>query len=105
MQTNRSSHLRLVVNRTALPASTQPRSSRCQFWFIFLRWLSHATDEDGERLERVLAPNAHHVRPLVEAMSDAMLDERQRDRLPISLVDALCQGNWAPERPDVTDVA
>lgn len=79
------------------------------FWSIFITWLATATDDESEQLERALAPHAHHVRPLADAVSDAIHDvsrgskthtsHGQRDSataLPPTLLAELFAAGWRP---------
>lgn len=58
--------LTLVATR---PGPLLPRDSRKLLWRLYLNWLAAATMDETEQLERVLARHAHHVRPLVDAVS------------------------------------
>lgn len=69
------------------------------FWSVFTTWSSSAPDAEFEQLERVLIPHAHHVRPLPEALADAVA-EQARDsrapRVPVGLLALLQTVKWPP---------
>ncbi len=77
------------------PAGLAPQSDTSQalhgaynhrklFWSTFITWLATATDDESEQLERALAPHAHHVRPLADAVSDAIHDVARSSKAPTS---------------------
>jgi hypothetical protein len=102
------------------PAGLAPQSSTSQalhgayshrklFWSAFITWLATATDEESEQLERALAPHAHHVRPLADAVSDAINDAARSSKtqrshgqhesataLPHTLLAELFAAGWRP---------
>lgn len=87
--------LSLVAPASAvhLPA---PSSDRKRFWRAFVDWLAVATDEENEQVELVLAEHAHHVRPLVDAVSDALRHPESATRLPATLLATLVAHGWKP---------
>ena len=102
-----TSHLTLV---TTPPLSVD---SRKLFWRVYLDWLGAATFAETNALERALTPHAHEVRPLVDAVSDAMNAAAQAATstdlfsaaatavatahpLPQSLLQALSAQGWMP---------
>lgn len=94
-------HLQLVVS-SCPPVDTQPSaaltptSDRRRFWQAFLEWLSTASAQETEQLERVLSQHAHHVRPLVDAVGDALLEPSDAALLPSALLATLSRHNWRP---------
>lgn len=84
----------------ATPVSSQvahvTTHDRKVFWRAFLDWLATATADETEQLEHVLAPHAHHVRPLIDAVSDALNDIDSANRLPPTLLASLATANWKP---------
>lgn len=99
------SHLTLVASHGVRAPSPLILGDRRVFWRVFIDWLATASIDDTEALERVLERHAHHVRPLVDAVSDAMLDLADINRLPSSLLLALRAAQWAPVPRAVPDVA
>ncbi len=95
-----SSFLKLVhsaaVNDAVIQAARPPLTQRKLFWSSFLDWLATATDDESEQLERALAPHAHHVRPLVEAVSEALYESDAATRLPATLLAQFCAAGWRP---------
>lgn len=77
-------------------AVLKPSSDRKVFWKAYLDWLSTASDDEAEQLDRVLAQHAHHVRPLVVAISDAIHDPATASHLPGSLLAELYAAGWQP---------
>ena len=69
-------------------------SSRHLFWRLYLDWMATATDAETDALERALSPHAHHIRPLVDAIADALA--RPEPVVPVSLIAALTRGGWQP---------
>jgi len=96
-----SSFLKLVHSAAVSEAVTQavrpPLTQRKLFWSAFLDWLATATDDESEQLERALAPHAHHVRPLVEAVSEALYESDAATRLPATLLAQFCAAGWRPQ--------
>ena len=89
-------HMSLVA---AAPAANAPAlfcSDRKRFWHGFIEWLSFASDEETEMMERVLAEYAHHVRPLVDVVSDALRHRDSAIRLPTTLLATLVAHGWQP---------
>lgn len=79
------------------------------FWSTFITWLATATDDESEQLERALAPHAHYVRPLADAVSDAINDAARSAKtrmghgqhestiaLPPTLLADLFAAGWRP---------
>ncbi|CAD5366602.1 conserved hypothetical protein [Rubrivivax sp. A210] len=90
-------HLTLVSNVTAAIPGATGRKTACKvFWKVFLDWLAVATADETEQLERALAGQAHHVRPLVDAVSDALHDKASAQRLPFTLLASLVAADWRP---------
>jgi hypothetical protein len=81
------------------PGPTAPSDPGKLFWRVFLDWLAGASDDEAEQLERVLAGHAHHVRPLVDAVSDALRTPGDVLALPWSLLLDLALSGWQPEVP------
>lgn len=89
-------HLSLVA---AVPVTSDPvvvSSDRKRFWRAFVEWIASATDDEAEQMDRVLAEHAHHVRPLVDAVSDALRHRDSAMRLPASLLATLVAHGWRP---------
>lgn len=86
--------LTLVHTRAGLQL---PRDPRKLFWRLYLDWLATATMDETEQLERILARHAHHVRPLVDAVSDAMSSRADAACMPASLLQLLSANAWQPE--------
>lgn len=100
-----TAHLRLVPatsNPTPLPPA---KGDRRVFWMVFVNWLANASADDTEQLERTLSRHAHHVRPLVDAVSDAMTLQPGTSGLPDTLLDALRNAHWEPLARVITNVA
>lgn len=89
-------HLSLAHSASALPNLVPTTTDRKVFWRAFLDWLAHATAEETEQLEQVLAGHAHHVRPLIDAVSDALHDVDSANRLPPTLLAELVAAHWQP---------
>ena len=88
----------LITQLFVPPATTRALSSdRKVFWKAYLDWLSTAPDDEAEQLEWVLAQHAHHVRPLMAAVSDAIHDPATSAYLPGSLLANLYAAGWQPQ--------
>lgn len=66
------------------------------FWRAFLTWQATATAEELEQFERVMAEHAHHVRPLMDAITEAMRLRETALRLPLTLLAELHSSGWRP---------
>lgn len=100
-----TTQLRLVPttsNPTPLPPA---KGDRRVFWMVFVNWLADASAEDTEQLERALSRHAHHVRPLVDAVSDAITLQHGTSGLPDSLLNALRAARWEPAARRINSVA
>jgi hypothetical protein len=93
------SHLSLVTPTPAVNIPAPVSSDRKRFWSAFLEWLASATDGETEQLERVLAEHVHHVRPLVDAVTDALHHRDSAMRLPATLLATLVAHGWQPSAP------
>ncbi len=96
------SPLRLVVGSASLVIPAQPAppaGDRRAFWRLFMNWLANADAAETEQLERVLTRHAHHVRPLIDAVSEALRDRLDAPRLPLSLIQQMQQARWSPALP------
>lgn len=93
-------HLSLAHGAIPVPpvasAAHVTTHDRKVFWRAFLDWLATATAEETEQLEQVLAAHAHHVRPLIDAVSDALHDADSARRLPPTLLAELLAARWQP---------
>lgn len=88
-------HLSLVAS-TSVPATS---SDRKRFWRAYIDWLAAATDDETEQMERVLSEHAHHVRPLIDAVTDALAHRESAMRLPATLLATLVSHGWKPQAP------
>jgi len=91
-------HLSLVpsIDRPApvlVQVATDPRKL---FWRAYLTWLATATDEETEQFEQVMSEHAHHVRPLMDAITDALRLRATALRLPPTLLAELRCSGWRP---------
>jgi len=82
-------------------ATTTAAQQRKLFWSAFINWLVHATDEECEQLDRALSSHAHHVRPLIDAVTDAIHAHAGSARdaataLPPTLLAELFTAGWRP---------
>lgn len=93
-------HLSLAHAAIPVPnlVATVTTNDRKVFWHTFLDWLATATADETEQLEQVLAAHAHHVRPLIDAVSDALHDADSAKRLPPTLLAELVAANWQPRQ-------
>ena len=64
------------------------------FWRAYLTWLATATGEEVDQFERVMAEHAHHVRPLMDAVTEAMRLRETALRLPLTLLAELHYSGW-----------
>jgi hypothetical protein len=87
--------LRLLPPAPVLAAATPP-DRRKVFWRAYLDWLATATSAETEQFERVLCGHAHHVRPLMDAVSDALRTRENALRLPHTLLACLAASGWRP---------
>lgn len=88
-------HLRLLAPPSSVGIATVP-DRRKVFWRAYLDWLSTATLADTEQFERVLCEHAHHVRPLMDAVGDALRTRESALRLPHALLATLFASGWRP---------
>jgi hypothetical protein len=86
-------HLTLVPASSSPAAPTHPRKL---FWHAFLDWLAVATPDEQQQLETVLSRHAHDVRPLIDAVSDAIHDQVDALQLPHTLLAHLLASGWKP---------
>lgn len=94
-----TAHLSLVKATPALNLPAPASSDRKRFWRAFVEWLAVATTDESEQMERVLAEHAHHVRPLVDAVTDALHHRDSAMRLPATLLATLVAHGWQPSAP------
>ena len=94
-----TSHLSLVTPTPAVNIPAPVSSDRKRFWRAFVEWLASSTDDETEQMERVLAEHAHHVRPLVDAVTDALHHRDSAMRLPATLLATLVAHGWQPSAP------
>jgi hypothetical protein len=91
-------HLSLVqgspTGQAASPAA--PVCRRKLFWRAYLDWLSTATADETEQFELVMSAHAHHVRPLMDAITDALRTLETALRLPLTLLAELHSSGWRP---------
>jgi fatty-acid desaturase len=93
----KQTHLSLVPTATdAAGTTTEPIPPRKPFWHAFLDWMAVATTQEQEQLEAVLALHSHEVRPLVDAMTDALAQEADAMRIPPTLLANLVASGWTP---------
>jgi len=105
-----SKHLSLVqaaqVTQSQLSSASSPAlvqistDRRKLFWRAYLTWQATASADEMEQLELILAEHAQQVRPLMDALSDA-LSETQRLREttpqpPPTLLAELQACGWRP---------
>lgn len=69
------------------------------FWKALVDWLATATDDETSQLERALAPHAHHVRPLQQALWDAVADPATASLIPRRLHAFLHAAGWHDATP------
>lgn len=97
-------HLRLVPISARRAQHAQAKQALVQvttdrrklFWRAYLSWLATATNEEIEQLALVLAEHAHHVRTLMDAVTDALRFRETALRLPPSLLAELHSSGWRP---------
>lgn len=82
--------LSLVPVAAAIPPLESPRKV---FWRAYLAWLSKSSHEELVQFEQALAPHAHEVRPLVDAVRDALLTDPSS--LPAALLAQLQACGWS----------
>lgn len=96
--------IQLVATRPATPASptaaalneAAPPPQRRLFWRTYLAWLATCSDDEAEQLQQALAEHAPHVRPLINALGDALRDPHAAVQLPASLLAQLTASGWMP---------
>lgn len=87
--------LRLLPPAPPVAAATLP-DRRKVFWRAYLNWLATATPTETEQFEGALRAHAHHVRPLMNAVSDALRTRENALRLPPTLLACLAASGWRP---------
>jgi len=96
--------IQLVATRPTTPASPTaaalseagPPLHRRLFWRTYLAWLATCSDDEAERLQQALSEHAPHVRPLINALGDALRDPHTAVQLPASLLAQLTASGWMP---------
>ena len=94
-----TSHLGLVTSTPTADNLATVNSDPKRFRRAAVEWLASATDDETEQIERVLAEHAHHVRPLVDAVTDALQHRDSAMRLPATLLATLVAHGWQPSAP------
>ena len=91
-------HLSLVQGSSTVPVvcPALPVDRRKVFWRAYLTWLSTATADETEQFELVMSQHAHHVRPLMDAITDALRKRETALRLPLALLAELHSSGWRP---------
>ena len=99
--------LRLILGAepTTNAAFLKVAEPRRVFWRAYLDWLATASLDEAEQFERVLCEHAHHVRPLMDAVSDALRTRESAMRLPHSLLVTLFASDWRPSAPPASSAA
>jgi hypothetical protein len=82
--------LSLVPAAAGQPPAESPRKV---FWRVYLAWLAQASLDELAQLEQALVPHAHDVRPLVSAVTDALLSDP--GSLPTALLVRLASSGWS----------
>lgn len=72
------------------------RSDREAFWKAWLTWLAEAPNDEANAFEAVLAPHAHHVRPLHQVLTEAFASDETRNLIPTRLHALLHSAGWEP---------
>ncbi len=107
MQSKRLSLVQAAqVTQSQLTSATSPAlvqistDRRKLFWRAYLTWQATATADEMEQLELILAEHAQQVRPLMDALSDALsVASRLREtslQLPSTLLAELLACGWKP---------
>lgn len=91
----------MVATLSLVPLVPVTEDMRKMFWRLYLDWLSMASTDEIIQLDQVLARHAHEVRPLIDAVSDAIHADTNAgaDALPHGLVNLLRANGWKPRPP------
>lgn len=91
------------MNTVVLPTPLEAqRRARQIFWHAWLTWLSTAPDADTNAIEELLAPLAHHVRPLHQVMAEVFDEPTLRRQVPTALQSHLQLAGWPPAQAPAT---